>query len=40
MTDQELDRLMKQILLDAVKLDMEELDKTDAVFTPSARYRR
>lgn len=40
MTDQELDRLMKQILLDAVKLDMEDLDKTDAVFTPSARYRR
>ncbi|MCI8857229.1 MAG: DUF4367 domain-containing protein [Clostridiaceae bacterium] len=40
MTDQELDQLMKQILLDAVKLDMEELDKTDAVFTPSARYRR
>jgi len=39
-TDQELDRLMKQILLDAVKLDMEELDKIDAVFTPSARYRR
>ncbi len=40
MTDRELDQLLKQVLLDAVKLDMEEIAETDALFGPSVRYQR
>ena len=39
MTDRELDQLLKQVLLDAVKLDMEEIAETDALFGPPSATR-
>ena len=41
MTDQELDRMMRRVLLDAVRLD-EEREESEATpsFTPSSRHRR
>lgn len=40
MTEQELDRLLRKILLDAVALDEEEQTREEIPFSPSARHRR
>lgn len=41
MTDQELDALMKRVLIDSIRLDLDEAAKDDTIqFTPSARYQR
>lgn len=41
MTDQELDALMKRVLIDSIKLDLEADAKDDtASFDPSPRHRR
>ena len=41
MTDQELDALMKRVLIDSIRLDLDEVTKNDTIqFTPSARHQR
>lgn len=40
MTDQELDRLMQRVLLDAVKLDCERETGNAPSFVPTPRYQR
>lgn len=40
MTDQELDRALRHVLLDALKAEEARSAEPDAPFTPSARYRR
>lgn len=41
MTDQELDALMKRILLDSMKLDLEaDTEEATVSFNPSSRYQR
>ena len=41
MTDQELDALMKRVLIDSIRLDLDEATKNDTIqFTPSARHQR
>lgn len=41
MTDQELDALMKRVLIDSIRLDLDEAAKDDTIqFTPSARHQR
>lgn len=41
MTDQELDRLMKRVLMDAIQLDLDtEAVKNTTAFEPSSRHQR
>ena len=40
MTDQELDRALRRVLLDALKAEEDQAAEPDVPFTPSARYRR
>lgn len=41
MTDQELDALMKRVLIDSIRLDLDKTAKDDMIqFTPSARHQR
>ena len=40
MTDQELDTLMRRVLLDSLKLDAESTASGDLAFEPTARYQR
>ena len=40
MTDQELDTLMRRVLLDSLKLDAESTASGELAFEPSARYQR
>ena len=40
MTDQELDTLMRRVLLDSLKLDAESAVSGELVFEPTARYQR
>ena len=41
MTDQELDGLMKRILVDLMKMDLEAEEKKDTlVFQPSSHYQK
>ena len=40
MTDQELDTLMRRILLDSLKLDAESTASGELVFEPTPRYQR
>ena len=40
MTDQELDTLMRRVLLDSLKLDAESAASGELAFEPTARYQR
>ena len=40
MTDQELDTLMRRVLLDSLKLDAESTASGELAFEPTARYQR
>lgn len=40
MTDQELDKCMRNILIDCLKMDLEDSKKYQAAFNPSYRYQR
>ena len=40
MTDQELDTLMRRVLLDSLKLDAESAASGELVFEPTPRYQR
>ena len=40
MTDQELDTLMRRVLLDSLKLDAESVASGELAFEPTARYQR
>lgn len=40
MTDQELDRVLRRVLLDALKAEEARSAEPDVLFAPSARYRR
>ena len=40
MTDQELDTLMRRVLLDSLKLDAESTASGELVFEPTTRYQR
>lgn len=39
MTDQELDRIMRRVLIDSMKLE-EDVEDNGPVFEPSLRHRR
>ena len=40
MTDQELDTLMRRVLLDSLKLDAESTASGELAFEPTPRYQR
>ena len=40
MTDQELDTLMRRVLLDSLKLDLEGAAGNEVPFEPTAKYQR
>ena len=40
MTDQELDTLMRRVLLDSLKLDAESTASGESAFEPTPRYQR
>lgn len=40
MTDQELDKMMRRVLCDAIQLDCESVDEPEAPFIPSHRHQQ